>query len=262
MGSWLYARGVRRIWARAGAGRGIAQWRAWSFAGGLVATAVALISPLAAWGAALFSAHMLQHVVLMLVAAPLLVLGAPLRVMLWAFDAPDRRSLGGLSRAPWLRQAWHGLTNPVTAWMLHAVALWVWHLPWLFSLTLRSEPAHIAQHLSFFGTALLFWWVLGERGHSHRMHAGAGILYVFTTALHSAALGALLTFAEMPLYTAYGPGAAAWGLTPLEDQQLAGLIMWVPGGMVYVLAALALLAAWMRASEARATLNQRLATSD
>jgi putative membrane protein len=256
--SWLYARGVRRLRARVRTARGIAPWRVWSFAGGMFATFVALVTPMAAAGGALFSAHMAQHLVLMLIAAPLLVLGAPMRVMLWAFDPPRRRLLGGLGRRPWLHGTWRVLTNAVVAWLVHAFALWVWHHPYLFQLTLRSEAAHVAQHVSFFGTALIFWWVVAAPGRRQRMHAGLAVLYVFTTAVQSAALGALLTFSSQPLYPEYARGAALWGLTPLEDQQLAGLIMWVPGGVLYLLAAIAILAAWFRSAEPS---QQRLALS-
>lgn len=206
---------------------------------------------MAAAGGSLFSAHMIQHMVLMLVAAPLLVLGAPLRMMLWAFDRPRRRSLGGLARVRWIASAWHHLTNPVVAWTLHAVVLWVWHLPALFTLSLRSELAHALQHVSFFAAALLFWWVVAAPGRSRRLAAGAGVLYIFTTAVHSAALGALITFFDQPLYPEYAAGAALWGLTPLEDQQIAGLIMWVPGGILYLVAALAVLGVWLTRTSSR-----------
>jgi putative membrane protein len=247
---WLYARGARRLRSRLRTAQGIAPWRVWAFAGGMFATAVALISPLAAAGGALFSAHMVQHLVLMLIAAPLLVLGAPMRVMLWAFDRPRRRWLGSLGPKPLVHTTWSALTNPIVAWTVHALALWIWHHPYLFQLTLRSEAVHVAQHVSFFGTALLFWWVVAAPGRRQRMHAGLAVLYVFTTAVQSAALGALLTFPSQPLYPEYARGAALWGLTPLEDQQVAGLIMWVPGGVLYLLAALAILAAWFRSAEA------------
>jgi putative membrane protein len=238
LSGWLYARGVRRLRQRVRPGRGISRWRVRCFGAGLSATAVALISPMAAAGGALFSAHMLQHMVLMLIAAPLLVLGAPVRVTLWAFDREQRRAIGRVVRRPWLHEVWRALTHPATAWMVHAIALWVWHLPALFTLTLRSEAVHAAQHVSFFATALLFWWVVAAPGRGRRLVGGAAVLYVFTTAVHTAALGALLTFLEVPLYPEYARGAALWGLTPLEDQQLAGLLMWVPGGILYLTAAL------------------------
>jgi cytochrome c2 len=131
---------------------------------------------------------------------------------------------------------------------LHAAALWVWHIPRLFQATLTSELAHAWQHLSFFGTALCFWWAL-LYGRQERQGYGVAVLAVCTTALHSSLLGALLTFAPTPWYPAYVHTTAAWGLTPLEDQQLGGLIMWIPAGVVYLLAALALSAGWLHAIE-------------
>ncbi len=109
---------------------------------------------------------------------------------------------------------------------------------------------HTLQHASFLGTGLLFWWALFH-GREGRMGYGAAVFYLFATAMHSGALGALLTFAPSPWYPAYDGATAAWGLTPLEDQQLAGLIMWIPAGLSYLVAGLALVAAWMRESERR-----------
>jgi cytochrome c2 len=131
---------------------------------------------------------------------------------------------------------------------LHAAALWIWHIPRLFQATLTSELAHASQHLSFFGTALCFWWALLTRQQGPQGQ-GVAVLAVFTTALHSSLLGALLTLAPTPWYPAYAHTTAAWGLTPLEDQQLGGLVMWIPAGAVYLLAALALGAGWLRAIE-------------
>lgn len=254
---WLYARGVRRLWRESGAGRGVRRWEAWCFAGGWAALFVALVSPLHPWGEVLFSAHMTQHEVLMVAAAPLLVLGRPVVALLWAVPTAWARALGDAAKAEWFRRAWASLTNPLAAWAIHAAALWVWHVPALFQATLRSDLVHTLQHVSFLGSALLFWWALvhGSRG---LMGYGAAVLYLFTTSVHSGVLGAFLTFTGRALYPAYSATTASWGLTPLEDQQLGGLIMWVPASLVYVVAGLALLAGWMRESE-RAVLRRERA---
>jgi putative membrane protein len=141
-------------------------------------------------------------------------------------------------------------TTPIAAWAIHGAALWVWHVPLLFQATLRSNLVHTLQHVSFLGSALLFWWALihGPRG---LMDYGVGILYLFTTSIHSGVLGALITFARQVVYPVYNESTRSWGLTPLEDQQLGGLIMWVPAGLVYIVAGLALCAGWMRESERR-----------
>ena len=245
---WLYVRGVRRLWRESGRGRGVRRWEAAAYAGGWAALCVALVSPLHPWGEVLFSAHMTQHEVLMVAAAPLLVLGRPVVAFLWAVPTAWARRFGEAAKAVWWRRAWGALTNPLAAWALHAVALWVWHVPALFEATLESDVVHTLQHISFLGSALVFWWALvhGPRG---LMGYGAAVLYLFTTSVHSGVLGAFLTFTGRVLYPAYSRTSAEWGLTPLEDQQLGGLIMWVPAGLVYVIAGLALLAGWMRESE-------------
>ena len=218
------------------------------FWAGWVMLAIALLSPLHPLGEVLFSAHMVQHEVLMLAAAPLLVLSRPLVTFLWAMPFEWRRNVGRWVKAGLVRSCWLFLTAPFAAWWIHAAAIWVWHAPFLFELTLRSELAHTAQHLSFFLSALIFWWALffaqGRRAY------GAAVFYVFTTAVHTSILGALLTFAPHIWYPAYAKTTQAWGLTPLEDQQSGGLIMWVPASLVYLVAGLALFAAWLKESDA------------
>lgn len=235
----LYGAGLLRLWRRAGVGRGIGRWQAAAFATGWLALAAALVTPLDALGSRLFAAHMVQHELLMVVAAPLLVLGRPLAAWTWAFAPPQRRRIGAATRWRWLAAAWDAITRPVTAWTLHALALWAWHVPVLFEAALRHEAVHVLQHTTFLGTALLFWWaVLGGDPRSPR--GGFALAYLFTTMMHTGALGALLTFAPTAWYPAYEQAGGGFGLTPVEDQQLGGLIMWVPGGIAYVIAGLAL----------------------
>jgi cytochrome c oxidase assembly factor CtaG len=237
--------------------RSIRAWEALCFAGGWLALFVALVSPVHAWGQVLFSAHMSQHEILMLVAAPLLVLGRPLIAFLWALPLSWSRSLGNLRKITWINRLWRALTIPLVAWLIHAIALWVWHIPALFDATLHSEAIHTLQHLSFLLSALLFWWAL-IHGRQGAMGYGAAVLYVFTTSVHSGALGALITLAGSVWYPSYAPLTASWGLTPLEDQQLGGLIMWIPAGLVYVIAGLALFAGWLREADLRATRRERM----
>jgi putative membrane protein len=237
--------------------RSIRTWEALCFAGGWLALFVALVSPVHAWGRVLFSAHMSQHEILMLVAAPLLVLGRPLIPFLWALPLSWSRSLGNISKIGWINRAWRTLTIPLVAWLVHAVALWTWHIPELFQATLYSDTVHTLQHLSFLLSALLFWWAL-IHGPQGAMGYGAAVLYLFTTSVHSGALGALLTIAGSVWYPSYAPLTASWGLTPLEDQQLGGLIMWIPASLVYVIAGLALFAGWLREADVRATRRERL----
>jgi putative membrane protein len=238
----MYLAGASRM------GRGIRRPQSIAFGLGWLSLVIALISPLHALGGALFSAHMLQHEILMLLAAPLILLGRPAAVFLWAFPMKWRVGMGRATRTRVLSGVWRFLSNPWFAWGSHAAALWVWHIPILFQATLKSEPVHFFQHFTFFISALLFWWVLLKGGEA-AMSYGAGVLYLFTTGVHSGVLGALLTFARLEWYPAYKDTAAAWGFTALEDQQLAGLIMWVPAGLVYMAGGLVLFAVWLKRSD-------------
>jgi putative membrane protein len=251
LGGILYGVGVARIWRRAGLGHGMSRGQAVSFASGWLTLVVALVSPLHAWGNALFSVHMLQHELLMLIAAPLVVLGKPVVASLQALPASWRPwLLRAVEVRPW-RVFWDWVTHPLIAWAVHAFVLWVWHAPVLFEAAVHSEWIHALQHVSFFLSALLFWWAVLE-GQPRAIASGVGVLFLFTTALHSGLLGALITFAPRPWYPVYRETTSAWGLTALEDQQLGGLIMWVPACAVYIVAGLILFAAWLRACEQRA----------
>ena len=203
---------------------------------------------------------MTQHEILMLVSAPLIVLGRPLIATMWAMPPGWRKDAGRVLNSTPVERLWDGLTNPAVAFAVHAVALWVWHIPLLFQATLDSDLVHTLQHASFFGSALLFWWAIiyGKRGTASY---GAGVLYLFVTSLHSGLLGAFLTFTRRVWYPIYSDSTAAWGLTPIEDQQLGGLIMWVPAGIVYIAAALFMFAGWLRESERRVRLRERQAAA-
>ncbi len=237
----LYMVGARRLRHRSRHNAALGTRSVLCYAAGTLFLIVALVSPLAALGGHLMSAHMLQHVLLMLVAAPLLVLGRPLVAMAWAFPRGFRLRLGRALTRPAVRRIWRAISNPYLIWVIHAAAVWLWHAPPLYEATLRSSVVHAFQHLSFFGTGLLFWWVALEFGR-RRSRAGAGVLYLFTTAVHGSVLGALLTFSTTIWYPEYALRAPAWGLTALEDQQLGGLLMWVPAGLIYLIAALATMA--------------------
>jgi len=238
----LYALGIARLWSRAGRGRGISMLQATAFAGGWSTLAAALVSPLDALGGQLFSAHMLQHELLMVLAAPLLCLAQPLAAWTWALPAAARRALAAFLRCAAWRWAWRGLTAPLTAWALHAVVLWGWHAPALFEAALADTAWHTWQHGSFLASALLFWWAVLRPG---QRQGAAGMAYVFTTMLHTAFLGALLSLSNRIWYPGYLSSTPALGLDPLADQQLGGLLMWVPAGLAYLVSGLALAARWM-----------------
>src|ERR1041384_1308210 len=253
----LFAVGLHRLWRESSRRRSIRTWEALWFALGWLALFIALVSPVHAWGQVLFSAHMTQHEILMLVAAPLLVLGRPLIAFLCALPLGWARSLGNIAKIRWLNRLWRTFTIPLVAWLVHAIALWVWHIPLLFEAVLHHESVHTAQHLSFLISALLFWWAL-IHGPQGAMGYGAAVLYLFTTSVHSGVLGALITLAGSVWYPSYVGLTNSWGLTPLEDQQLGGLIMWIPAGLVFIIAGLALFAGWLREADLRDMKRERL----
>ena len=219
------------------------------FAAGWISLLIALDSPLHEIGEQLFWVHMLQHEILMLISAPLLVLGRPLVPFLWALPQRWRERAASIGRARSFRSVWDGFASPVSAWLISALGLWVWHLPWLFDQTLQNDWMHAAQHTTFLLTALLFWWPLTNP--TSRFGYGAAIIYVFTTALHTSILGALLTFAPRPWYSPYLATAPLWHWTALEDQQLGGLIMWIPAGTLLIAVGLWLLVKWLNQSQLR-----------
>ncbi len=245
-GAWLYARGLGTLWRRAGRGRVVSPLRAWAYYEGLASLFVALISPIDAVGAALFSVHMTQHLLLMMVAAPLVVLGDPVTVTLWALPLRWRRRVGLWWRhARALNAVWRVLTIAPIAWTLHVVTLWLWHAPSFYERALLSENVHVLEHATFFLTALLFWWLLFAP-HGKRLGIGAKVAYLFAAMLQGTILGAVITFARHPWYWSYFGTTKPWGLTPLEDQQLAGLIMWIPAGLIYLAALIPLLGSALR----------------
>lgn len=222
-------------------------WRSACFAAAVAALVVALVSPLDALAGALASAHMVQHVLLLLVAAPLLALSGPSTTLLRGVPASVRKLSGRWRRVS--RTALAVLRHPPTAWLLHVGTIWLWHAGVVYDAAVGNEGLHILEHTTFLVTGVLFWHVaLGARG-PHRVPHGAGVLLVFTMALQSTFLSLLLTFANAPFYAAYADTTRRWGFEPLADQQLAGVIMWVPAGAIYLAAGLALLAAWLREAE-------------
>jgi putative membrane protein len=259
--SALYVVGVRSLWARAGRGGGISRWQAAAYCGAIVTIALALVSPLAWLSEVLFSAHMTQHEILMLVSAPLLVISQPVVAYLWAFPPGRRARVAGAFRGPVLTPAWRMLSGPLAVFLVHAIALWVWHIPSLYEAALESEAVHALEHLCFLLTAGLFWWGM-VHGRYGRSGYGVAVLYVFLTGMHSTLLGALMTLSGQVWYPTYLTTARDWRIDAFADQQLAGLIMWVPSGVVFIVLGLALLSAWLGESERKAGLSHTAALFD
>lgn len=237
----LYGAGVLRLWHAAAPGRGVKTRQAVFFLAGALALAVALFSPLDSAADRSFSAHMVQHELLVLVAAPLLVLGRPLAVGAWGLRGATLAACAHVLQRPAVAMTWTFMTRPLTAWSVHAIALWLWHAPVLYAAAQADEWLHAAQHASFLFSALLFWWAL-LRDEWRSADRGAAVLYLFTTTLHTGILGALLVFSPVVWYPVNLEGASEWGWSSLEDQQVAGLIMWIPGGLIYTCIGLILFA--------------------
>jgi putative membrane protein len=211
-----------------------------AFAAGILILALALLSPLDRASDVLFSAHMVQHELLMLIAAPLIVIGRPYIPFVWALPHDPRIRM---LRAAKPGRIWRFMTHPVIALTLHAAARIAWHVPALFDAALADDRIHAFQHLTFFTTAVLFWWSL-IHGRYGRFGYGMGVAFVFFTMIYTGLLGAILVLGQHALY-AHAEPTLRWGIDPVEDQQRAGLLMWVPAGVIMTSIGLAIFAAWL-----------------
>jgi putative membrane protein len=243
----IYGLGWLRLRRRSEHGRATRRARALLFAAGWTTLAGAVVSPLHEAGEASFTMHMIEHELIMLPAALLLVAARPGAVFLWGLPGAARSSVGLLVHA--MRPLWRALTDPVAATLLQLVVMAGWHAPALFGRALERDSWHVAQHLSFLISAVIFWWAMAQ-GRSGRHGYGMAALCLFLTSLGGGALGALMTFSASPWYDGYAAmGMTPAGLTPIEDQQLAGLLMWIPGGIFHAAAALFFLWRWLKSSE-------------
>jgi putative membrane protein len=229
-----------------GATRALWRGQVITFALALAILALSLLSPLATWAHHSFAAHMTQHMLLILGAAVLLAYSAPGWMLLWLLPLHLRQR--GRSLWRWLGNILHLLSKPLLAWLLFGAVIWLWHVPSFYNWALEHSVAHALEHATMLGSALLFWWLVVQPLGRKRLEPGAGILYLFTTLLHTGLLGALLTFADTPLYT---HDRSPFNLSSLQHQQLAGLIMWAPMGLVLGAWVIALLGYWLRSMEER-----------
>ena len=246
---YLYSRGAMTY--------PVARWRTALFITAIATLFIALISPLDALSGSLFSAHMVQHLLLILVAAPLLVVSRPLSPLLRGLPQPWRNAFGSLMQMRSIHLIWARLTAVIVILLVHLVALLAWHVPGLYSAAINYHWIHILEHASFFITAALYWWVLYTADHF-----GGRILSVFIVMMVSGLLGALMTFASVPWYLDHVPYVEAWGLTPLEDQQLAGLFMWIPAGTLYVAIMALFLGTWLSALERKTDEHEQRPVKD
>ena len=250
------------VWlTRAVAGRHPAHpppaWRTAAFLGGLAVIGIALTSPIEAYEGELFSVHMLQHMLLELVAAPLLLLGAPATLALRAASPSVRRGLLAILHS----RAVAVLSFPLLAWLLFAAVNWGWHFSTLYDQALANPWLHDLQHVTFLGAALLFWWpVVGADPARWRLAYPVRLFYLFLAMPQNSFLGVALMSAPV-LYPHYAAQAHLrdWGPTPLVDQGIGGMLMWVGGDVVFLLAMGLVVAAWVRQEDRRsARLDARL----
>ncbi len=221
----------------------------WAFLGGWTVLTLSLVSPLHQGGEQSFTLHMIEHELIMLVATLLLAASHSGGILAWGLPAPARRWLGGSWKAP-LSTLWRRLTDPITATVVQSIVMWAWHAPALFDRALDSRGWHIAQHMSFIIASLLFWSaMLNPRRGGYLLSAAC----LFVTSLVEGALGALMALSQSPWYAAYAAmGMSGIGVDPTTDQQLAGLVMWIPGGAVHGAAAVWLLYRWLSSEGGRA----------
>lgn len=250
----LYLAGWRRLRALSGARhvtarlRGrmplTARWRQASYLAGLLVLAVALMSPIDVLGSQLFVMHMVQHLLLVMVAPPLLLIATPFPVILWGLPKAGRRTVGRWfrRRSP-LRRLLRGGATPGIVWFLYTAVYVGWHDPGLYNLALRNEWVHDLEHLSFFATAMLFWWhVTGVGPRFHRvLSTSRRLIYVISAVPANMLTGVAIAFAREPIYTYYTTVPRLYGLTVMQDQMLGGIVMWIPGSMMLLLVALVLI---------------------
>jgi len=224
-------------------------WRLAAYLAGLVTLAVALMSPIDVLASQLFLMHMVQHKLLILIAPPLLLLANPLPFILWGLPFGLRHRAGSfLSRGSALRHSLRAVTAPGLVWMAFVAVLLGWHDPNAYNAALRSETVHDLEHLTFFGTAMLLWWhVIGAGPRLRTFPRGFRIAYVLSVVPVNMAIGVAIAFATQPIYTYYVGVPRLWGLSVLQDQMLSGVIMWIPGSMMYIVAALILISRLVQA---------------
>lgn len=259
---WLPAIAAALLW-RHGDGRvkrahpdhPVPRRRAAAWLLGLFAVLVALDSGIERYDTTLFSVHMVQHMLLTLVAPPLLLAAGPITLLL--------RSSSPETRRRWILPVLHSrvvraLSFPVVAWVVFAAVMWGSHFSPLFDLSLENELVHRLEHGLFLGSALLFWWpIVGPDPSPWRMGPGGRVLYAGLQMPQNTFLAVAIAFASTPLYSHYVTNVRDWGPTPLEDQQAAGAIMWLGGDVAFIVAVILLIAAWMRAEERRSVGEER-----
>jgi len=248
---------VRALWRHAGVGRGIQVWQAASFALAVFALVIALVSPLDAASDAVFTAHMLQHSILMLVVAPLLVLSAPAVAFAWALPSDVHRALHAAQRSPPVARLSAFVLHPMFVWAQFALVFWLWHVPVMYDAAVRHDTLHGAEHLSLLASALLFWWLVLHHAGRRAFPYPAAVAFVFTTMLQMMIVPVLLTFSGTAWYAHYAAINPAWHISPAQDQVLGGLTMWMISNVVFIVLGGYLVARWLIEDERREDAESR-----
>jgi cytochrome c oxidase assembly factor CtaG len=220
-----------------------AGWRLAAYLGGLTLLSVALMSPIDVLAGQLFLMHMIQHLLLVMIAPPLLLVANPLPFFMWGLPIRAGRALGrSLRPTSTFRRVLYSSTSPGLVWMLFVAFFLGWHDPNAYSAALKSDLIHDLEHLTFFGTAMLFWWhVTGAGPRLRVLSRGVRLAYLLLTVPVNAATGIAIAFAGQPIYTYYTTVPRLWGMSVMQDQMIGGVIMWIPGSMMYLVAALILI---------------------
>jgi putative copper resistance protein D len=231
--------------------------RTWFFLGGLAAIGVALVSPIEAYEGLLFSVHMVQHMLLQLVAAPLLLAGGPITLALRASAPPVRRRILAVLQS----RVVHAISFPLVAWLLFAAANWGWHFSTLYDDALESTALHYVQHATLLASALLFWWpAIGVDPSPWRLPHPVRLLYLFLALPQSSFLGIAIMEAPAVLYPHYVTNGRSWGPSPIDDQALGGVIMWTVGDIAFLIGMAVVVWLWVRHEDRRTEhLDRRLA---
>jgi cytochrome c oxidase assembly factor CtaG len=261
----IYTRGWLRLRQRTANRHGFnpwqaaARWRPVVYITGLVILGLALMSPIDVIGSQLFFIHMIQHVIMVSIVPAFLWLANPLPFILWGLPGPTRIRFGRLlGRRGKLRLGLKRFTGPGVIWLLFVILYLGWHDPALYNAALESELVHDLEHISFFGAARLYWWlIMGAGPVVHKPLSIIGrFVFVLMAIPPNMIAGMAIAFSEGPIYSHYDAMPRLWNISVMADQQLAGVIMWVPGSMMYIIYALILAARWLKQEEEKPALPE------
>lgn len=248
----LFLNGWRRLRARSGRVSGArflaAKWRPVTYIAGLLVIAIALLSPFDVLVQQLFFMHMIQHLLLIMIAPPLLLLPNPMPFLLWGLPGRVRLGVGGIVNTVINKESVGGrllrsATSPFVVWFIFVGTVVGWHDPSLYNAALRYDWVHDLEHLTMFAAGMLYWWTVTGAGPrlNKNLSRIAKIGFILAAIPPSMALGIVLAFSPAPIYAYYSDMPRLWGISALDDQRISGIIMWIPGGMMHFMSALVII---------------------